>query len=227
LATQDQFGERLFQVYRRLFDFYGPQHWWPGETPFEVIVGAILTQSAAWTNVEKAIHNLKAAGRLHPEALRSLSHEDLARLVYPSGYYNTKSRKLKAFVQYLGERYHDDLDQLFGRDVGDVRPELLSVYGIGEETADSILLYAGGKAIFVVDAYTRRIIHRLGLAPPQDTYAAYQTLFHDNLPAGPTLFNEYHALLVRHGKERCHRRSPLSEGCPLRDICGYAMGRSP
>ncbi|MBI2918212.1 MAG: endonuclease III domain-containing protein [Chloroflexi bacterium] len=221
-AAAAELGERLLDVYQRLYAFYGPQHWWPGDTPFEVIIGAILTQSAAWVNVEKAINNLKAAGALTPTALRAISLEELASLVYPSGYYRAKARKVKAFVQYLGERYSDSLDALFQGEVASLRRELLSVYGIGEETADSILLYAGGKPVFVVDAYTRRIMSRLGLSPPQDTYAHYQAMFHDNLPPDPGLFNEYHALLVQHGKTRCHRRDPLSGGCPLRDMCLYA-----
>lgn len=219
---ESQLRERLWAVYQRLLVCYGPQHWWPGDTPFEVIIGAILTQSAAWGNVEKAINNLKGAGILNPAALRAVSQEDLSRLVYPSGYFNTKAHKIKAFVHYLGERYHDSLEALFRAEADTLRRELLSVYGIGEETADSILLYAGGKPVFVVDAYTRRILQRLGLAPQQETYAAYQALFRENLPADAGLFNEYHALLVRHGKERCRRRQPATEGCPLRDLCLHA-----
>ncbi|MGD1119867.1 MAG: endonuclease [Dehalococcoidales bacterium] len=204
----------LTDVYGRLFNRYGPQHWWPARTPFEVIVGAILTQSAAWTNVEKAIENLRKAGMLSASALRQLPEAKLAGLIYSCGYYNVKARKLKAFAAWFGERYGDSLEKLFAQDTGDLRRELLSVYGIGEETADSILLYAGGKPVFVIDAYTRRIIDRLGISPDRKSYADYQALFMNNVPADANLFNEYHALLVRLGKEAC-RRQPKCGGCCL------------
>ena len=154
--------ERLMDVYRRLLARYGPQSWWPGDTAFEVIVGAILTQSAAWTGVARAIDNLKAAGMLSPAALRAVPIEELAVLIRPSVYFNAKSRKLRAFVEHLGERYDDDLDAMFRQDVEALRRELLSIHGIGEETADDILLYAADKPVFVIDAYTRRILGRLG-----------------------------------------------------------------
>jgi len=220
-GSTDSPGHRLLELYHRLLGHYGPQHWWPADTPFEVIIGAILTQSAAWGNVERAIANLKRAGVLNPPALRAIPLEELSRLIYPSGYFNAKARKIRAFVHYLGERYGDSLEAMFRVNTWELRRELLAVYGIGEETADSILLYAGDKPVFVVDAYTRRILGRLGLAPERGTYAAYQALFQENLPPDVGLFNEYHALLVRHGKERC-RRQPMSPGCPLRDLCHYA-----
>jgi endonuclease-3 related protein len=204
----------LLNIYQRLLDQYGPQHWWPAQEPFEVIVGAILTQSAAWTNVEKAIANLKVAGKLSPEALRKTPDSELARLVYPCGYYNTKARKLKAFAQWFGEQYDDDLDKLFANNTGHLRQELLAVYGIGEETADSIILYAANKPTFVIDAYTRRIIGRLGLAPHSNTYSSFQAFFMTNLPADTGLFNEYHALFVRLGKDVCRTR-PLCQQCCL------------
>ena len=204
----------LRSIYDSLFLHYGPQHWWPAETPFEVIIGAILTQSTAWTNVEKAIANLKAAGKLSPAALRRISVRALAALIRPCGYYNVKTRRLKAFVVWLGARYGDDLDKLFTGDIGEVREHLLDIYGIGQETADSILLYAGGRPVFVVDAYTRRTIDRLGLAPVDRSYTGYQQLFMANLPADTALFNEYHALIVRHAKEFCRQR-PLCGLCFL------------
>ena len=204
----------LLEVYQRLYDEYGPQHWWPAEEPFEVITGAILTQSAAWTNVEKAIRNLKQAGTLMPSVIRRTPQEKLAVLIHPCGYYNTKARKLKAFAGWLGENYNDDLDRLFRQDIPEIRQQLLSVYGIGEETADSIILYAGHKPIFVIDAYTHRIIGRLELEPHSNSYSVYQTLFMANLPADVKLFNEYHALLVRLGKEVC-RKQPLCHKCCL------------
>ena len=162
---EQELRRTLLDIYRRLFARYGPQHWWPARTPFEVITGAILTQSAAWTNVEKAIDNLRNTGVLSPVALRRLPHAELAGLIYSCGYYNIKARKLKAFAQWLGEQYDDNLDRLFANDIDDLRQQLLDIYGIGEETADSIILYAADKPIFVIDAYTRRILGRIGLTP--------------------------------------------------------------
>ena len=207
-------NETIQSVFLRLLEQYGPQHWWPAREPFEVITGAILTQSAAWTNVEKALTNLKAAGKLSPKALRELPEAELAALIHPCGYYNVKARKLKAFVDWLGEQYNDNLEKLFASDTEHLREQLLDIYGIGEETADSIILYAGNKAVFVIDTYTRRIIDRMGLSPSNQSYYGYQALFTANLPAGTRLFNEYHALLVRHGKEVCRQR-PFCEGCCL------------
>ena len=185
-----------------------------------MMVGAILTQSAAWLNVEKAIANLKAAKALSPQALRRLSLPELATLIRPCGYYNAKARKLKSLAHWLGECCHDDLGKLFGSGTDRLRQQLLAVYGIGQETADSIILYAAGKPVFVIDAYTRRIINRIGLAPDSKSYTAYQALFMDNLPADAVLFNEYHALLVRLGKDVCRRR-PLCQRCCLRSICRF------
>ena len=212
--------QQLQNIYHRLISAYGPQHWWPAEEPFEVMVGAILTQSAAWLNVEKAIANLKSAGALSPRALRRLSLEEIATLIRPCGYYNIKARKLKALVRWLEEGYQDDLNKLFASRPEQLRPQFLSVYGIGEETADSIILYAANRPIFVIDAYTRRIVGRIGLAPDSQSYAAYQALFMDNLPADVGLFNEYHALLVCLGKYVCRKR-PLCQPCCLRDICQF------
>ncbi|MBI2913963.1 MAG: hypothetical protein HYY03_08590 [Chloroflexi bacterium] len=217
--------DRLMDVYERLYAAYGPQHWWPGESPFEVIVGAVLTQSAAWPNVEKAIANLKAAGALSPQGLRRLREDGLARLVYPSGYFNAKARKLRAFVSLLFDRFGGDLDRLLAARAAELRPLLLATHGIGPETADSILLYAAGQPVFVVDAYTRRLFARLGLTPDRDTYDAWQRLFMDALPAAAPLFNEYHALIVRHGKDVC-RREPRCGGCPLLSICPTGRSRT-
>jgi endonuclease-3 related protein len=213
---------KLSEVYRRLLDRYGPQHWWPADSPFEVIIGAILTQSAAWLNVEKAIASLKKADMLAPAALRSVPMEELARLIYPSGYYNAKAQKIKAFVERLGSAHHDSLDELFSLDTSALRAELLGIHGIGPETADSIILYAAGKPIFVIDAYTRRILSRLGLVPARDDYEFFQALFMDGLPSDAVTFNEYHALLVRHGKDVC-RKSPRCDLCCLAYMC---LGRA-
>jgi endonuclease-3 related protein len=213
-------GQALLNIYRRLLAHFGPQHWWPAQEPFEVIVGAILTQSAAWGNVEKAIANLRAAKVLSPRALRQLPLSRLAKLVHPCGYYNAKALKLKSFTFWLGNHYDDDLSRLFASDTGDLRQQLLSIHGIGQETADSIILYAANKPIFVIDAYTRRIISRIGLAPDRNSYAAYQILFMEHLPPDAELFNEYHALLVCQGKNVC-RRPPLCQQCCLNDICHF------
>jgi endonuclease-3 related protein len=219
-------GRALLDIYHRLLAHFGLQHWWPAEEPFEVIVGAILTQSAAWVNVEKAIANLRAVGALSAGVLRRLPVSRLATLVHPCGYYNAKALKLKSFAYWLDNHYDDDLDKLFASDTDDLRQQLLSVHGIGQETADSIMLYAANKPIFVIDAYTRRIINRIGLAPGKDSYAAYQALFMEHLPPDTKLFNEYHALLVCQGKEVC-RSHPLCPQCCLNDICQFSRNPSP
>jgi len=213
-------NRKLREIYRRLVDCYGPQHWWPADGPFEMMVGAIMTQSAAWRNVEKAIDNLRAGRLLSPQALRRLPTPELAGLIRSCGYYNAKALKLKYLARWLGEACGDDLDKLFAVDIAALRRELLSVHGVGEETADSILLYAAKKPVFVIDAYTRRIIDRLGMTPRARGYAAYQALFMDNLPADCEMFQEYHALLVRLAKEVCRRR-PLCRSCCLSDICPF------
>ena len=211
-------SQTLLSIYHQLMDCYGPQHWWPAQEPFEVIVGAILTQSAAWGNVERAIANLRAAKALSPEVLRHLSPPEVAALIHPSGYYNAKALKLKSFAYWLGENYDDNLNKLFANNTDHLRQQLLSIHGIGQETADSIILYAANKPIFVIDAYTRRIINRIGLTPNGNSYAAYQTLFTDNLPTNARLFNEYHALLVCLAKNVC-RNHPLCHRCCLNNVC--------
>jgi endonuclease-3 related protein len=215
-----QTAEALTVIYNRLFDRYGPQHWWPGDSPFEVIIGAILTQSTAWTNVEKAIANLKAADLLDATSLDEIATDELATLIRSSGYYNAKALKIKAFIDRLHDKHEGNIDRLFALDTADLRKELLSIHGIGPETADSILLYAAYRPIFVIDAYTKRIIGRLGLAPASDSYEAFQQLFMDRLPHDEGMFNEYHALFVRHGKDVC-RKTPRCEGCCLREKCPH------
>jgi len=211
--------ERLLEIYHRLYAAYGPQHWWPGEGPFEVIVGAILTQQVGWRNVERAIAGLKTAGLMDPESLARAPLEQIAQIIRPTGYYNQKAKKLKAFLDFLDVRYNADLNKLFSLPVDKLREELLSVRGIGEETADSIILYAAEKPSFVVDAYTRRILTRLGVINGEESYGEIRELFMKNLPKDVPLYNEYHALLVRHGKERCLKRNPRCAGCPLADMC--------
>lgn len=209
--------QRVKKIYQRLMACYGRQSWWPAQTPFEMMVGAVLTQSAAWNNVEKAIANLDLAAVLSPAALRLIDIDELARLVYPSGYYNAKAGKLKALAEWLGI-YNDDLPSLRRLNTIDLRQALLDVHGIGPETADSILLYALNRPVFVIDAYTRRLFDRLGIRPEEDSYGGWQTLFMDNLPTDLDMFNEYHALIIRQCKDKC-RKSPRCEDCCLEADC--------
>lgn len=185
-------------------------------------MGAILTQSASWSNVEKAIAQLKDAGVLSPSGIRDLPRDQLALLVYSSGYFNAKAGKLQALAQYLGDEYDDNLTRMFGREAYELREELMSVHGVGPETADSILLYAAEKPVFVVDAYTKRIFSRMGLCSGRDSYGTVQKLFMDHLPPDAGLFNEYHALIVRHGKDICRKR-PLCHQCCLLDLCQFGQ----
>ena len=212
----------LLDIYQRLYGRYGPQGWWPGDGAFETVVGAILTQNTAWTNAAKALANLKAADAFSPWAIRALPEAELAELVRSSGYFNAKTKKLKAMAAYL-EAQGDSLEQWRSRDPKELRAELLAVYGIGPETADDIVLYAAGLPSFVVDLYTRRIIARLGLEPAGGSYEAYQALFESNLPADAALFNEYHALLDRHAEETCLKARPLCDGCCLLELCGTGL----
>ncbi len=214
-------SQRLQGIYNRLYDRYGPQHWWPGESSLEVVLGAILTQAASWRNVERALANLKGSGLMSTAALREVSQDVLAVHLRPAVYYNAKARKVKAFIAHLWDGYGGDLDWFLSVEPAELRRELLQIYGIGEETADDILVYAAGVPSFVVDTYTRRIFRRLGLAPAQDRYRDYQDIFHRGLPARVPLYNEYHALLDRHAKETC-RMVPLCHACCLRDWCPTA-----
>jgi endonuclease-3 related protein len=209
--------EILENIYQRLYKTFGPQHWWPGETPFEVIIGAILTQNTAWVNVKKAINNLKKKNLLTPMALRKVSQKRLAKLIRPAGYYNQKAKKVKNFIQFLFDNYRGGPKRMFSEDFLVLRAKLLDVNGIGLETADSILLYAGNKPIFVVDAYTRRILSRHNLIKTDASYTEIQNYFMDNLENEVKLFNEFHALLVRLGKEICKPKSNCRI-CPLRGI---------
>ena len=208
----------LILVYKRLHNEYGEQNWWPGESLFEVIVGAILTQSVAWRNAEKALNNLKDAELLSPMQLRGIPQETLAAIIKPSGYFNNKARNLKLFTDHLWEHHLGSLCRLLNQDTGTLREELLSIPGIGEETADAILLYAGRRPSFVIDAYTRRIFSRLQLACNINTYADFQSLFQASIPKSQSLYSQYHALIVRHGQAVCKKR-PLCDNCCLRDMC--------
>lgn len=208
--------KKLLWIYNRLLRCLGPQGWWPAEDAFEVIVGAILTQNTAWANVEKAISNIKEKGLMSPEALYSLPVEELEALLRPSGYYRVKAKRLKSFLEYLATRHKGSLETMFRQPMDSLREDLLSLHGIGEETADSILLYAGGYPVFVVDAYTKRILVRHGLVRGNAPYKEVRAFFMENLPHDAKLFNELHALLVVTGKRFC-RKNPLCADCPLNE----------
>ncbi|MDH4320046.1 MAG: endonuclease III domain-containing protein [Desulfobulbaceae bacterium] len=210
-------SSRLQEIYDTLYTAFGPQHWWPGETPFEVLIGAVLTQNTAWTNVERAIANLKAADALSLDGLAALDTVILAELIRPSGYYNQKAARLQGLIRYITDT-HGDLDAFFDQDTESLREELLSLKGIGPETADSIALYAAGKPTFVVDAYTHRIFSRHNLIAEEAGYHEIREMFMDGLPEDVPLYNEYHALIVRLGKEYCKKSKPRCEQCPLQGI---------
>ncbi|MFN3396638.1 MAG: endonuclease III domain-containing protein [Thermodesulfovibrionales bacterium] len=207
-------AENLLKIFNKLFSFYGPQHWWPGDSPFEIAVGAILTQNTNWGNVEKAIKNLKDAKVLSAKALYELSVQKLASLIRPAGYFNIKAKRLKAFIEFLVNDYSGSMKRMGKEDTESLRKKLLSINGIGPETADSILLYALDKPVFVIDAYTRRVLSRHGIMDYNASYDDYQRVFHQELDEDVPLFNEFHALFVRVGKDFC-RPKPECSGCPL------------
>ena len=215
----------LLEIYHRLLAAYGPQGWWPGESAFEVCIGAILTQNTAWSNVEKALACLKDAGVFSLRDLDRIPEAELAEVIRSSGAYRTKARKLKAFVAHLSANYGGDLGAFLALPMDELRDELLGVYGIGEETADDIVLYAARKASFVVDAYTRRVMARLGVMPEDGSYPACQAHFIEHLPPDADLFNEYHALLVHLGREVCLKREPRCPECPLLGLCPTGRDR--
>jgi endonuclease-3 related protein len=204
----------LMDLYDKLYCIYGPQHWWPGDTPFEIAVGAILTQNTNWSNVEKAINNLKEHKMLNAKIIRQLPIDRLASLIRPSGYYNIKAKRLRAFIDYLVSGFGGSMARMKKGAMETLSNELLAINGIGQETADSILLYALEKPVFVIDAYTKRVLSRHDVIDINARYEEYQDLFHRELDADVQLFNEYHALLVRVGKEYC-RPQPRCDGCPL------------
>ncbi len=206
----------LQDYYHALFAAHGPQHWWPGRTRFEVIVGAILVQNTAWKNVETAIRNLRGAELLTPAAMHAADVANLEQLIRPSGYFRQKAKKLRAFTKFLYGEYGGSLTKMFSTPTGTLRRKLLSIYGIGPETADSILLYAGEHPVFVVDAYTRRILERHGLAAAAQSYEDVRGLLEMSLPKEPQLFNEFHALIVHTGKEFCRKRDARCSGCSLK-----------
>ncbi len=217
-AHDDGNSIALMRYYELLSGTLGPMHWWPAKTPFEVIVGAILTQSTSWSNVERAIANLRSAKMLTPSAIRKARSRKLAALVRPTGYFRHKAKKLKSFVNFLQSEYGSSLKRMFRTPTAELREKLLSVHGIGPETADSILLYAGNHPVFVVDAYTHRIFGRHGLTIGKPDYDAVRALVEASLPAQPPIFNEFHALIVETGKRWCRKSAPNCEACPLREL---------
>jgi endonuclease-3 related protein len=207
-------------VYRRLLTQYGLQDWWPAETWFEIVIGAILTQGTSWRNVEKAIKQIKSAGAMNPKSIREMDLDLLSELIYSSGYYRTKAGRLKAVAEYLGKRFGDDIEVMREMDSIQLRQELLGINGIGEETADDILLYAVGLPFFVIDSYTKRIFSRLGIAPEKGSYSLYQSMFMSNLDHNVDLMKEYHALIVRHASKVC-RTIPSCIECCIKSECEF------
>lgn len=207
----------LLDIYNVLFQKFGPQHWWPGDSPFEIAVGAILTQNTNWENVEKAIRNLKREKCLRAKELHAMPHAKLAFLIKPAGYFNVKARRLKNFLSFLTNHYKGSMKYMEAADTSHLRESLLVVNGIGPETADSILLYALERPVFVIDAYTKRVLHRHGIVTEKVTYHDMQDLFHNSLPNDVQLFNEFHALFVMAGKHYC-RPKPRCAGCPLETL---------
>jgi len=214
----------LIDVYDTLFSKYGPQGWWPGEGPLDVVIGAILTQNTAWSNVEKAITNLKMSNLWSLESIHRSSQEDLASVVLSSGYFNQKARKLKAFAEHIYIKHEGDLAKFLNQELSCLRRELLSIYGIGPETADDILVYAAEKPSFIIDVYSKRILGRLGVfdIKPRARYEDYQKLVQDQLPQDVRLFNEFHALLDNHAKLIC-KKNPICSECVLVDVCNWAQ----
>jgi endonuclease III related protein len=208
----------VVEVFDRLLKAFGPQHWWPGEMGFEMMVGAMLTQNTSWKNVVKAIRNLREADLLEPHALYNVPVEELEELLRPAGYFRVKAKRLRSLLKFFIDRYNGSLKAMFMTDLETLREELLAVNGIGPETADSILLYAGGLPTFVVDAYTLRIFARHGWIGYDADYHQIQDYIQSSLPQAAPMYNEYHALLVYTGKHFCLKSKPKCADCPLREM---------
>ncbi|RKU17191.1 endonuclease [Candidatus Poribacteria bacterium] len=221
IICEENLNKKLLDLYHQLRAEHGALKWWPADTPFEVALGAILTQATAWRNVVKAIDNLKAADAFTPEQIHAISQDELEQLLRPSGYFRMKTKKVRAFVEHIVKR---PMQVMFEQDVSELREELLSIYGVGPETADSIILYAAEKPSFVVDTYTYRLLSRLGWVEGNFHYARLRALFMDNLPHEVELFNEYHALIVRHGARVC-QKTPQCQACGLQSVCDYFLNR--
>ena len=208
----------VMEIYDRLFAALGPSHWWPGDSSLEIMLGAVLTQNTAWTNVEKAIQQIKQAGGLSIRLLGEVDEERLAAWIRPAGYYRLKTRRLKNLMTYLLKAWDGDLKKMADQPVEDLRRQLLQINGIGPETADSILLYALELPSFVVDAYTFRILNRHHLIEEEMSYEDLRQYFMERLPNDPAIYNEYHALLVRLGKDYCKKQQPRCDFCPLKEL---------
>jgi len=215
--TQKRKSKKLLQIYKKLLSAIGPRHWWPADSPFEVIIGAILTQNTSWKNVEKSIEALKEKNLLDPIRIYSLDEKHLAKIIKSSGFFNLKAKRIKNFMEFLFEHHQGRLKKMFSENAHSLRETFLKINGIGPETADSILLYAGEKPFFVVDAYTKRILLRHNLISKTAGYDEIQELFMKNLKNDVHIFNEYHALLVYIGKYFC-KRVPLCEKCPMQGL---------
>jgi endonuclease-3 related protein len=209
---------KLEYIFKRLYSVFGAQHWWPADSVFEIMVGTILTQNTNWSNVQKAISTLKEKRLLTALKLYQLPQRQLASLIKSAGYYNVKAARLKSFLEFFFERYAAKIKLMGEQDPGALRRQLLTVKGIGPETADSILLYALNKPVFVVDTYTKRILSRHGLIKAEVDYSQLQDIFMRNLKNDVQLFGEYHALLVKLGKDYCRKQKPKCEICPLWSI---------
>lgn len=206
------------EAYRLLYDHFGPQNWWPGDTPFEIMVGAILTQNTNWSNVQKAIDNLKTEDLLSYHSLSRLTADEIAQMIRPAGYYNLKAQRLRNLFDMVATIYDDDLELFLGDDLGAARENLLAVKGVGPETADSILLYACGHPVFVVDMYTHRVFSRHNMVEEETDYQTIQQVFTTHLPEDMQLYNEFHALIVRLAVTFCKKKKPLCEKCPLQGL---------
>ncbi|MCL6548757.1 MAG: endonuclease [Alicyclobacillus sp.] len=214
-----QLRRELMDIYNRMFEHFGDRKWWPAETVEEVVIGAILVQGVAWSNTVKAIDNLRQRGLLTIPALHRASAEEVETCIVPTRYFRMKAKKLKAFAAHVEDRYGGDLAAMFDQPLEPLRTELLGIYGIGRETADDIVLYAAGKASFVIDSYTKRIFHRLGYTAEEVPYEWMRAWFMDHLPADPALYNQYHALIDAVGHHFCSHKQPLCAPCPLRSLC--------
>ena len=223
IVCEGNLNRKLLDLYHKLKKQHGSLKWWPADTPFEVAMGAILTQATAWRNVVKAIDNLKAAKVFTPEDIHTISQDNLETLLTPSGYFRMKAKKVRAFVEHIVKR---PMAEMFKQNVIELRKELRSIYGVGPETADSIILYAAEKPSFVVDTYTYRLLSRLGWVEGKYHYERLRSLFMDNLPTDVELFNEYHALIVRHGSRVC-QKTPECIKCSLQNECDYYMTNKP
>jgi endonuclease-3 related protein len=208
-------GQKLMELFHAGHRRFGDQNWWPGDGPLEIMIGAVLTQNTNWSNVEKAIENLRREKLMDVEKLVSISPEELAELIRPAGYFTVKTKRLKNLLNYIHENYQGSLEQFFSLSLDALREELLSISGIGPETADDIILYAAGKPTFVVDTYTYRILLRHFFIESDADYHTIKELFEENLPAKVELFNEFHAILVAVGKNYCKKQKPLCSNCPL------------